>query len=475
MNFESDKVDIGTIKHVFKTDKFEPSGLDIIFDSKITYSFEEDDIVCINKIEPTSDSVIIEETIMKRLSVIKLDRPMNVTNVQVINKEFTDIRYDVIFEQKSPLEVTLFVTKTDKSKDGNHYDSIKREYSFYPVKGYYTITFVGNFTSEKNGIYKVSKSVWERIPETEETMPDVVYTIKCSAVSILNFIKIKLPYKSYPAKPVIAPEIQDDVKIVEYHYLSPDCLLINLVRNTDSASGYKENKLGANTTVYDKKIDFESRIPEFELFFDKHTIGKKNISGHQYIPLVSGIIETINWKPVSSVSIKNVFTGNLNINDKRKIDNYGEYLIGDLTVLRKQENNNENGIYRYKGDHFEKINTTGDEIDSYFLITNGDSRRKGKGIHVLGIDGYCFYTTFTGEDLVIEEPLPISPSFYKQKRSPEKDDSEPSKMETVLKTENEKNLQKLIYILFGIVIIILLLKISSKRPLPPQTLGPVQY
>lgn len=415
MNFETDKINKGKIRHVFGTDKFERKGLDVIFE-KIKFSFKEDDLVGINYISRTETETEINDfAVADRKFDITLEKPTMIKKIEILNTEFPDNLYKVYFEQIEHAKVSLFIHKIGPSPDGNYFDDTTKTHKYYEVIGTYKITITGNETSLNNGVYKVKKDIWEPVPRPETTISNATYVVDCSALSLTDYITIKLPFDSEPAPPIIVPEEINNVKIVEYFYISPDTLLLNVVISTENLSGYIEHTPSSEhtTTVFNNKLDINGKIIDYKLYFEKHEIKQKNMFDYQYNHKRDGTLEIINWKYASVMSTDNVFTDQLPTNDKPTIDNTENYIMNDLIILRKQENNSENGIYRYNGEDFEKITETKEIIDNYYILREGSEKRKGKGVRAIGNDGFCFDTLLTYDKLTVSPIEKVTPTISK--------------------------------------------------------------
>lgn len=446
MNWNKDKVDAGSIKHVFKTDKFERSGLDVIFESNIKYSFEENDLVSID--------VVREETIMEmnqyrvnnKAFTLVLDKPAIVTKL-VFNKG--ENLYKAIFEQIDNTNVRVVLLKTDSSPGGTFYDTTKREHMYHEVNGVYNIKITGKPVGENNGVYTVTTEKWKKLIMPAENIQDVTYSLKCSAVSVNGLIKIILPHNSEPAIPELVPEVDNELKMVDHIYLSPNVILLNIIRITNSDSGYKVNLGTENAqTVLTEKIDFTSFIPDFNLYFPGHTVTKNIVFEHEYA-IKFGRLHVIKWEYAKTSSISNVFLDKVGVNDTHNIDGMSEFIIDDTILVRKQDENEENGIYIYNGEQFKSKYVFGQKFDDYYIVKNGS--KKGLGVNVFGIFGYLTNFTFTSDKIETVKYSTVDPEIITSIVN-----ANPNV--PIVQIKDVKQMDLIIYVLIGSFILALMIK-----------------
>jgi hypothetical protein len=473
MNYNKDKIDLGVIKHVFKTDKFEPSGLDIVFNSSIAYSFTENDVVVIDSVSKKTTINEIDYRVNNKKFIFKLKTPMIVSELKFMytsenaNVNSGNRTHEAVFEQLDETTLSVVLLRTDMSLDGTYYDVTNQKYTYNTVNGAFKVSISGKECSPKNGIYIVKKEEWEMLTPSVDTLSDVSYSLQCSAVSVLGLVKVILPHNSEPAIPELVPEVTSELKMVDHIYLSPNVLLLNLVRISNSNSGYREN-IGTTTskTVLNEKLNFSSFVPDFSLYFAAHSVKKDIIFGSS-MKFKSGRTTEIKWDYAKVSSIKNVFLQKTGLNSEHEIDGIKSFILNDVVIIRKQDENEENGVYMFDGEKFKSKYTYGEQFDDHFIIKEG-SKRVNFGVHVFGVYGYLVNFVFTSGILKLTPPFTsVEPKITSA--VPTTNNAADVLLDiTVKKPSIDKPLDIILIILAGSLILILFIKSLRRTAIPVQ-------
>jgi hypothetical protein len=477
MNWTDDKVDVGRIKHVFKTDKFTRQGLSVLFDNTIRYSFRENDLVAVDVFGNTTVTDMKQYRVNNKAFTLTMDTPILVSGLRFTDTNGADI-YKALFEQLDNYRVNVVLLKTDVSRDGTYFDNIIHKYMYYDVHGVYDVKIEGKHIGSSNGVYSVKPGEWEKIVHPDVKIDNVSYNLKCSAVSVDGLVRIILPYNSGPdIVPELIPEVTNELKLVDHMYLSPNVLLLNLVRLSNSNSGYKEN-LGSNSTKTNltEKLNFSSFVPDFNLYFAGHTITKSIRFGNDYT-YKYGNIYPIVWDYAKVSSVSNVYLDRIGINDTHKIDGISEFTIHDTVIIRKQEENEENGVYTFNGEQFTSNYEYGDLIDRHYIIREG--KKSGFGVHVFGVFGYLVNFSFTSGKITTPlghskvDPEVIQPELVQPTQYPtqyptlqpeviQPEVIQPEVIQPEVIQPDMKSLDVLIYVLIGSVFATLFMKAVRK-------------